>query len=137
MLLGSMFYLIYRAANSFPGSSECGMSVGPIYGRSIVGESFEIEQIIEIPDGYFGLNNLHNDLSPQLIKFDENDSVLWAVEFEADSTVGIPYKKLSEMDLRKDEYGVRLSFFNQSYGEPGAIYLAEDYELEYMCLSPM
>jgi hypothetical protein len=41
------------------------------------------------------------------------------------------------MELINDKYGIRLEFFNKSYGEPGRIYLTEDYEVEYMCLSPM
>ena len=63
--------------------------------------------------------------------------MVWAVEFKEDSLIGLPYQQLSEMQLINDEHGIRLSFFNNSYGEPGRIYLSEDYELEYMCLSPM
>ena len=122
--------------NSF---GDCGMSAGPIYGDSVTvqSENLEIDQLIEIPSGKFGLMNLSDSLSPKLIKFDKRDNIIWAVEFGEDSLVGLPHQRLSEMKLVNDEYGIRLSFFNYSYGEPGRIYLTDDYELEFMCLSPM
>ena len=118
---------------------DCGMSEGPIYGDSITidKENLRFEQRIAIPTGEFGLMNLSDTLSPKLIKIDKKGNVIWAVEFKEDSLITIPHQQLSEMQLINDEHGIRLSFFNNSYGEPGRIYLSEDYELEYMCLSPM
>lgn len=118
---------------------ECGMSVGPIYGEPITikGKDLKLEQQIEIPNGMLGLMNLSDSLPPKLIKFDANGKLIWAVEFREDLNVDIPYNSLSEMQLVKDKYGIRLEFFNYSYSEPGRIYLTEDYEVEYMCLSPM
>jgi hypothetical protein len=118
---------------------ECGMSAGPIYGEPITikGKDLKLEQQIEIPNGMLGLMNLSDSLPPKLIKFDANGKLIWAVEFREDLNVGIPYYSLSEMQLVKDKYGIRLEFFNYSYSEPGRIYLTEDYEVEYMCLSPM
>lgn len=118
---------------------ECGMSAGPIYGEPITikGKDLKLEQQIEIPNGMLGLMNLSDSLPPKLIKFDANGKLIWAVEFREDLNVDIPYNSLSEMQLVKDKYGIRLEFFNYSYSEPGRIYLTEDYEVEYMCLSPM
>ncbi len=117
---------------------ECGMAVGPIYGDliKINKQDQVVEQKIEIPLGAFGLANLSDSLSPKLIKFDNSGNVIWAVEFREDPLF-IPHQKLSKMELRNGENGVSLSFFNNSYDEPGTIYLTEDYELKYMCLSPM
>lgn len=118
---------------------ECGMSAGPIYGESIRinAKDLKLEQQIKIPNGKFGLMNLSDSLPPKLIRFDANGKIMWAVEFKEDLNVDIPYRSLSEMQLVKDQYGIRLEFFNYSYSEPGRIYLTEDYEVEYMCLSPM
>lgn len=118
---------------------ECGMSAGPIYGEPITinVKDLKLEQQIKIPNGKFGLMNLSDSLPPKLIRFDANGKIMWAVEFKEDLNVDIPYRSLSEMQLVKDKYGIRLEFFNYSYSEPGRIYLTEDYEVEYMCLSPM
>jgi hypothetical protein len=118
---------------------ECGMSAGPIYGEPITinMEDLELDQQIVIPKGMLGLMNLSDSLSPKLMKFDVHGKLIWAVEFREDSNVDIPHNRLSEMELINDKYGIRLEFFNYSYSEPGRIYLTEDYEVEYMCLSPM
>ena len=142
LVLGVMGYFgfqTYQVTEFLDELGECGMSAGPIYGNSITVDidKVELEQQIEIPGGVFGLANLSDSLAPKLLKFDKSNHVIWAVEFREDSLVGFPYQELSEMELIKDEYGIRLSFFNKSYGEPGKIYLTDDYEVEYMCLSPM
>ena len=41
------------------------------------------------------------------------------------------------MELLVEKNNIRLTFFNNSYSEPGRIYLTDDYEVEFMCLSPM
>ena len=135
-LIGGFGYYFYKAANLL-GGGECGMLTGPVYGQMITVDEkqLDLEQKIALPNGSFGLLNLSDTLSPKLIKMDHNNQIVWAVEFKDE--VGIPYEKLSNMSLDDDEYGIRLSFFNHSYGEPGAIYLTDDYELEYMCLNPM
>jgi hypothetical protein len=142
LVLGVVGYFGYHAYQfgQFLGDlGECGMSAGPIYGDSINVnlDRTGFEQQLDIPNGKFGLLNLSDSLPPKLIKLDKENNLIWAVEFREDSLVGLPHQRLSEMQLIKDEHGIRLSFFNNSYGEPGRIYLTEDYELEYMCLSPM
>ena len=137
-VVGFWGYQFYQFTEFLDDKGECGMSVGPIYGDTLNPNkiNLDFEQTIEIPNGKFGLMNLMDTLAPKLVKFDKNDNLIWAVEFKEDSTIGIPYQKLSKMDLIKDEYGVRLAFFNHSYSEPGKIYLTDNYELEHMCLSP-
>lgn len=117
----------------------CGMSAGPIYGEPITinVKDLKLEQQIKIPNGMLGLMNLSDSLPPKLIRFDAHGKLIWAVEFREDLNVDIPYNSLSEMQLVKDKYGMRLEFFNYSYSEPGRIYLTDDYEVECMCLSPM
>lgn len=138
-ILGYLAYTAYQFAEFLDDLGECGMSIGPIYGDSIMvdEEDLKLDQQIEIPDGKFGLMNLSDSLAPKLLKFGNKDNLDWAVEFREDSSIGIPFHRLSEMKLIEDEYGIRLSFLNNSYGEPGKIYLTEEYELKYMCLSPM
>lgn len=118
---------------------ECGMSAGPIYGEPITinTKDLKLDQQIVIPNGSLGLMNLSDSLPPKVIRFDANGKLVWAVEFKEDLNVDIPYDSLSKMQLVKDQYGIRLEFFNYSYSEPGRIYLTDDYEVKYMCLSPM
>jgi hypothetical protein len=134
-IVGYFGYLVFQ----FKGLGECGMSAGPIYGKpiSINMEDLKLDQKIVIPNGMLGLMNLSDSLSPKLIKFDVHGKLIWAVEFREELNVDIPHNNLSKMELINDKYGIRLEFFNNSYGEPGVIYLTEDYEIEYMCLSPM
>lgn len=122
-----------------PSFGKCGMSAGPIYGTPITisRADLKLEQRIKTPNGVLGLMNLSDSLPPKLIKFDAHGKVIWAVEFRKDSTIDIPHQSLSEMKLVKDKYGIKLEFFNYSYSEPGRIYLSKNYDLQYMCLSPM
>jgi hypothetical protein len=119
--------------------SGCGMSVGPVYGEPINVKkvNLQLDTLILIPSGKFGFSNLTDSLPPKLIKFDTNDNIVWAVEFKEDSLISINHQQLSAIVLRDGANGKMLSFFNESYGEPGNIYLTDDFELEYMCLSPM
>lgn len=127
-------------SNSLSDFGPCGMSDGPVYGAPVdlKLETLTIEQYIDLPDGNFGLANLSDSLPIKLIKFDAAGKELWAVEFSGDSsTVSIPHFKLSEMTLKQNKYGVKLEFFNYDHYEPGRIYLTEDFEVKYMCLSMM
>lgn len=132
-------YQAYQFTEFMSELGECGMSVGPIYGNPLNFDSANLvlEQELKIPDGKLGLMNLSDSLSPKFIKLDKNDSLIWIVEFPEDSLIGLPHQMLSEMDLIEEEHEIRLSFFNESYSEPGNIHLTKDYELKYMCLSPM
>lgn len=118
---------------------KCGMSAGPVYGTPIriKRADLKLEQRIKIPNGALGLMNISDSLPPKLIKFDAHGKVIWAVEFREEPDVDIPHQKLSKMNLVNDKHGITLEFFNYSYSEPGRIYLTKNYELEYMCLSPM
>jgi hypothetical protein len=131
-------YRAYQFTEFMSELGECEMSVGPIYGDSINLDitNLVLEQEIEISEGKFGLMNLSDSLAPKLIKFDKSDNVIWMIEFPEDSLIGVPHQRLSEMELIEEEHEIRLSFFNESYSEPGNIYLTKNYELKYMCLSP-
>lgn len=135
VIAGYFGYLVFQ----FGGMGECGMSAGPVYGTPIRVnmEDLNFEQEIAIPNGKLGLMNLSDTFPPKLIKFDEHGKLIWAVEFGDALNVDIPHRRLSEMKLIHDEDGIRLEFFNHSYSEPRRIYLTKDFEVEYMCLSPM
>lgn len=137
--LGFFSYHIFQFAEFMDELGECAMMAGPIYGDPIIVnvDSLSLEQEINIPNGKFGLISLSDSLPPKLIKYDLEDSLIWAVEFREDTLIGIPHQRLSEMTLRETEQGYILSFFNVSNSEPGNIYLTENFELEYMCLSLM
>ncbi len=135
-LVGYFFYKMYEFTEFLDEVGECVMSDGPVYGDTIAihDKNLNLEQQIQIPNGKFGFMNLSDSLSPKLIKFDKDDNIIWAIEFKQDSMV-LPYQELSKMRLVKDGYGIRLSFSNYSHGEPGVIYLTDEYNVEYMCLS--
>lgn len=106
-IMGFLAYQAYQFTEFLEDLDGCGMAVGPIYGDSISvnTEDLTLEQQIEIPGGKLGLMNLSDSLAPKLIRFDESDRVIWAVEFGEDSLAGIPHKILSEMNLEKDSSG--------------------------------
>lgn len=140
-LVGLAFlgYQLYQVAQVLEDMGPCGMSIGPCYAQpvNLPNPKPDIEQWIDFPDGKFGLMNLSDTLPPKLIKFDAAEQIVWALEFPADSLCSIPHHTLSEMKLDNSEYGIQLSFFNHSFGEPGRIYLDSNYDVEYMCLSSM
>lgn len=139
LTIGFLSFQVFQSVNFLSSLDECGMSTGPIYGDSISIdiENLKFDQQIDIPHARLGLLNLSDTLAPKLIKLNKAKDVIWAVEFREDSILGLPHQRLSEMKLIEDEFGIRLSFFNDSYGEPGNIYLTDDYNVKYMCLSPM
>lgn len=133
--IGYLFFQFMLIGNE---KGECGMAVGPIYGTpiNIVGTKLKVEQYFKIPEGRIGFMNLDDSLPPKMIKFGPNNEVIWAIEFTDPDSHGIPFNKVSKMKLEKGNSGFVFKFFNYSYSEPGAIYVDENYNFPYMCLSP-
>lgn len=135
-------FFVYLAfvAVVFAKMGECGMSVGPVYGRPIAIKPSEIrlEKSFEIHGGKIGFMNLEDKIAPKMIKFDAQNKIVWAVEFnERDNDIGIPFHRISILNFEGNNGGYIFRIFNNSYSEPGIIYLDKNYNLEYMCLSPM
>ena len=93
-----------------------------------------IEQYFEVPNGKIGFANLEDSKPPKMIKYGKNGKILWAIEFRDNDSIGIPFYKLSKMELNKTDHGYIFEFFNHSYSEPGYICVDEDFNLKYMCL---
>tara|TARA_Y100000589_G_C27109617_1_gene611643 strand:- start:656 stop:1180 length:525 start_codon:yes stop_codon:yes gene_type:complete len=98
-------------------------------------DTVKIDQKLKINGGSLLLSNLKNDRDPQLIKTNNSGNIIWAIAFSEDS-IDFPHKKLSEMELDTCFSGYCLSFFNNSFGEPGTIHLDSNYNFLYMCLKP-
>ena len=100
-ILGFILWDFLRFVNSL---DECVMNIGPIYGNKVnLVDSISLEQEISIPNGKLGLIHLSDSLAPTLIKYNTQDSILWAIEFPEDSIV-IPHSKLSQMRLNNSRY---------------------------------
>lgn len=118
--------------------ADCGMENGPLFGKKIKPNvlSFEVNVNFEIPKGRriiicnTSTDDLESDsLAPILYKVDSNYNVEWAVELISDKDV----KLYSIEDCRM--VGHELHFFNSTHLEPGVIYLDENFNFKYMCLS--
>ncbi len=117
--------------------ADCGMENGPIFGKKLKTNllSHEVNINFVIPKGRIvicntGSEDLESDnLAPILYKVDSNYNVEWAVELISDKDV----KLYSIEDCRL--VGHELHFFNSTHLEPGVIYLDENYNFKYMCLS--
>lgn len=129
-------YKFFQFTQYLETQGECGMSVGPIYGKEIKisTKDFLIEQYFDIPNGKIGFANLEDTKPPKMIKYGKNGKILWAIEFRENDSIGIPFYKLSKMELKKTNHGYIFEFFNHSYSEPGYICVDEDFNLKYMCL---
>jgi hypothetical protein len=122
---------------NFKIEADCGMEDGPIYGRKIKSNVLSMVVNINIPvkGGELFICNTPADdleldsLAPVLYKVDSNYHVLWAVELVSHYDV----KLYSIEDCRL--FGHELHFFNSTHLEPGVIYLDENFDFKYMCLS--
>ncbi len=118
--------------------ADCGMGNGPLYGKKIntkvlsheVNTNFKISKGRRIIICNTSTDDLESDsLAPILYKVDSNYNVEWAVELISDKDV----KLYSIEDCRM--IGHELHFFNSTHLEPGVIYLDENFDFKYMCLS--
>lgn len=143
IFIGYKLYQFISLINSF---DECGMSAGPIYGLKITAklDSLNIKTYISIPDGQLAISNTTVDSNsvdtfpPILLKLDKKKNVIWAVSLNSKAdNYDIPLYSMENIQLVNDKNGKRIEFFNESYMEPGIIYLKENYDFDYLCLSPM
>ena len=136
-------YYVYQLNSFFESMGECGMEAGPIYGEpvNISLTDLEIDTFISIPNGQLAIantnveNNLRDTIPPIFIRLNNKKEIVWAISLK--SNCGVPLYAMDYISLTNSEYGKSISFFNKTYGEPGTIYLKENYEFEYVCLSPM
>ncbi|MFY8022340.1 MAG: hypothetical protein ACOVP1_14135 [Bacteroidia bacterium] len=132
--IGTYFYYDNK---KFKPYAECGMEDGPIYGRktNIDIGSIIVDESFKVPGGkLFVCNTTASDLeldsiAPIFFKLDSNDQVVWAVELISNKDI----KLFAIEDCRLN--GHEIHFFNSTHLEPGVIYLDENYDFKYMCLS--
>ncbi len=138
-VVGFFGYTIYQFGQFVDDLGECGMSAGPCYGQAveITLETSKVDQYLACPNGRIGFISTQDTLSPIIFKVDTNSKLVWALRLESDSCSGIPLKQMTGMEILEDKGLRRIHFFNQTYSEPGTIYLTNDYNFEYLCLSPM
>ena len=111
IVFGYFTFLFYSFSDAIEQSDHCVMNVGPIYGDTVpIIAPPTLEEEIQIPKGKFGFLHLTDTLSPILIKFDSDNVIQWAIEFKADSSLSLPYQRLSGFEMKEDEYGIRLHF---------------------------
>ena len=96
----------------------------------ITNRDIRIEDII-----FKYMREKHNMLITTDFNSINSGNIIWAIAFPEDS-IDFPHKKLSEMELDTCFSGYCLSFFNNSFGEPGTIHLDSNYNFLYMCLKP-
>ena len=138
LIVGIGAYVVYQFDNFFNDLNECGLSAGPCFGQKqdLNISSVKVDQYLSCPNGQIGFISTQDTLSPIIFKVDKDNKLLWAFELNTDSCIGVPLKKMNGMTLEKN--GAKsIRFNNQSYGEPGTIYLTDEYDFMYLCLSPM
>ena len=105
------------------------------YNRS---NGFKFDQFIKIPTGKIGFANVNDTISPKVVGFDLYGNEVWVVELIQDTICDIPIKMMSNIRLNIDNKNEPyISFYNDSFGEPGKIYLTKNFEFDYLCFSPM
>lgn len=140
ILLGLVFYKFKQFSNTLDEIGPCALNVGPCNGRQITldQDSVTVDQHFDIPNGRLALSRTTDTLPPILFKTDESNKVVWAIELKTGTKeCGIPCCKLTNIKLSTDDAQNKIFFFNGCYSEPGTIYLTEDFDFNYMCLSPM
>jgi hypothetical protein len=137
--VGFYGYNAYQFVSFVNDLGECGMSGGPCFGQNINLKlnNAKVDQYLDCPNGQIGFISIQDTLTPIVFKIDSNSKLLWALKLESDSCSGIPLRQMSGMEILEDDGMKRIYFFNQTYSEPGTIYLTDDYNFKYLCLSPM
>jgi hypothetical protein len=117
--------------------ADCGMEDGPNLGKkiSIDIKKIDVEQAFNIDGGKLYVSNTQkyeidsDTLPPILFKINSNYQVAWAVELRSNNE--IEFFAMEDIKL----FGHELHFFNSTHLEPGVIYLDENFNFKYMCLS--
>jgi hypothetical protein len=113
------------------------MEDGPNLGKkiSIDIKKIDVEQAFNIDGGKLYVSNTQKNeidsdtLPPILFKINSNYQVAWAVELRSNNE--IEFFAMEDIKL----FGHELHFFNSTHLEPGVIYLDENFNFKYMCLS--
>ena len=141
LVLGAFGYFgfqLYQFAKFTDNLNECGFSYGPCYGEKVELDfkKIKVDNYLYCPNGKIGFVNTQDSLAPIVFKIDQDEKLLWSLKLESDSCSEIPLKKMSGIKMEENK-GPRIEFFNETYMEPGTIYLTKDYDFDYLCLSPM
>ncbi len=134
-------YHFYHWVKFVDDLGECGFANGPCYGVNVDLnlKTQKVDSYLDIPNGKIGFISVEDNadtLAPIIFKVDKNFKLKWALRLVPDSC-GIPLNEMSGMRLSSENGRHTIHFFNQTYSEPGTIYLTEDFDFEYVCLSPM
>ncbi len=138
VLISLAVYELYQWNSFISDIGPCGIGAKPNSGKKINLnlDTVRIDKYIDIPGGKYAIaysnNNSHSysDIPPILIRLDNEKQILWAVILYGDRA----FYKMSSIKLVVDDMGKRIRFFNDNYGEPGTIYLKENYDFDYLCL---
>lgn len=119
--------------------SECGLSLGPCsvmeIERLFLDNEEEYDTTLITPKGEFSFSHLH-DSFPARIYFRNTEGINnWGVELKGGGQCDVSFNVLSNLSFEAGKMPI-ISFYNQSYGEPGKVYLKEDYSFGYLCQSP-
>ena len=137
--VGYYGYSVYQFVRWIDDLGDCGFSSGPCLGEKIDFNlrAAKVDQYLDCPNGRIGFVHTQDTLTPIVFKIDKHSKLLWALRLESDSCSGIPLKQMSGMEILEDKGLKRIHFFNETYSEPGTIYLNDNYDFDYLCLSPM
>lgn len=98
----------------------------------------QIDTLIHLSSGKLAFLHTQDSLVPIIGKLDSNNTWNWAVELSpSDSTSWVPLKAMSGSKLETRNGANEIHFFNDTFYEPGVIFLNSDETFNYMCLSPM
>ncbi|OJJ19577.1 hypothetical protein BKI52_22480 [marine bacterium AO1-C] len=134
ILVSMIIYFFTQPSGSENSLDNCGYMLScPGKTIQVKLDTMKVDQYVDIPTGgKFALCNIKDTLSPKIIKIDKGSNVIWAVDLSKKSC-WIPHNKLTDVKL----IDKTLAFFNESYSEPGSIYLDKNYDIKLICLSPM
>lgn len=131
----------YCSFNSFVKSlNDCGVSAGPCLAIDVkdkVDDLIKIDTTIKFENGVFRFANIHDSIPFVVLKYNESLELNWAITIQNDSMCSMPFTKISNIKLNtKASRTPFISFYNEEYREPGKIYLKENFDFGYVCMSP-
>lgn len=133
-ILFTLFNTVKAVSEISTSIGECGSSMGPFYGDTVILKPDSFDILMAIPKGSLGIVNSSNDKTPVLFRLDETSTISWAIQLHTgDKEYRV--RKMSSIQLDTTEKSV--TFFNVTLSEPGRISLSKTYDFEYFCLSPL
>ncbi|MBL7806358.1 MAG: hypothetical protein JNN28_00990 [Saprospiraceae bacterium] len=139
VLAALVVVIIHFSSDNSVFGSECGMAAGPCEGKKVALPEIKGRKahFADCPNGRIGFIEGKGKGLPVLFKKDLKGTVLWAYQFDTESSCGIPLMTIDTLALQRINGEPVLRFFNRTYSEPGIIYLTSDYNFDCLCLSPM